>query len=121
MLGNLKEAARHLETSFQMDKKFREIASWTRFESNSRPVGQMIAEPGSRSRSRHFQSNFVRGVEWVHPWLFGRTAPKRSAFTSGWMDGEANAMDRETMVLVWSATKGLASACLLHALEGAGV
>ena len=27
VLGNLKEAAQHLETSFQMDKKFREIAS----------------------------------------------------------------------------------------------
>ena len=27
VLGNLKEATQHLETSFQMDKKFREIAS----------------------------------------------------------------------------------------------
>ena len=28
VLGNLDEAARHLETSFQMDKKFREIAKF---------------------------------------------------------------------------------------------
>jgi hypothetical protein len=28
VLGNLDEATRHLETSFQMDKKFREIAKF---------------------------------------------------------------------------------------------
>ena len=28
MLGNLDEAARHLETSFRMDTKFREIAKY---------------------------------------------------------------------------------------------
>ena len=28
VLGNLDEAARHLETSFEMDKKFREIAKY---------------------------------------------------------------------------------------------
>jgi hypothetical protein len=28
VLGNLDEASQHLETSFQMDKKFREIAKY---------------------------------------------------------------------------------------------
>ncbi len=35
--------------------------------------------------------------------------------------GPHAAWQPDTLVLIWSATKGLASACVLHALERAGV
>jgi CubicO group peptidase (beta-lactamase class C family) len=69
-----------------------------------------------------FQSNFVRGAEIgasVAVWQNGEQA---FCFSHGWRDAERELpWTSETMVLVWSATKGLASACLLHALERAGL
>jgi CubicO group peptidase (beta-lactamase class C family) len=69
-----------------------------------------------------FQSNFVRGAEVgasVSVWQDGRQA---FCFSHGWRDGERELpWTSDTMVLIWSATKGLASACLLHALERAGL
>ncbi len=67
-----------------------------------------------------FQSNFVRGAEIgasVAVWQNGEQA---LCFSHGWRDAQRELpWTSETMVLVWSATKGLASACLLHALERA--
>ena len=83
----------------------------------------MIADAsGSRSRSRDLskqlrarrRSRCFRGclAEWRPSVLLYH----------GWRDGERELpWTADTMVLVWSATKGLASACLLHALEGAGL
>ena len=69
-----------------------------------------------------FQSNFVRGVEVgasVSVWQDGQQA---FCFSHGWRDGEHELpWTSDTIVLIWSATKGLASACLLHALERAGL
>ncbi|HEY5707125.1 MAG TPA: serine hydrolase domain-containing protein [Terrimicrobiaceae bacterium] len=68
-----------------------------------------------------FECNFVRGVELgasVAVWQDGQQA---FCFCQGWRDAARNALwIHDTMVLVWSATKGLSSACVLHALEGAG-
>jgi CubicO group peptidase (beta-lactamase class C family) len=68
-----------------------------------------------------FDCNFVRGVEVgasVSVWQEGRQA---FCFCQGWRDAAREApWTPDTMVLVWSATKGLSSACVLHALEGSG-
>jgi CubicO group peptidase (beta-lactamase class C family) len=68
-----------------------------------------------------FECNFVRGVEVgasVAVWQDGRQA---FCLCSGWRDAARSApWTHDTMVLVWSATKGLSSACVLHALEGSG-
>jgi CubicO group peptidase (beta-lactamase class C family) len=68
-----------------------------------------------------FECNFVRGAEVgasVAVWQDGQQA---FCFCSGWRDAAREApWTPETMVLVWSATKGLSSTCVLHALERAG-
>ncbi|MFZ0712119.1 MAG: serine hydrolase domain-containing protein [Terrimicrobiaceae bacterium] len=65
-----------------------------------------------------FECNFVRGVEVgasVAVWQEGRRA---FCFCQGWRDAAREVpWTPDTMVLVWSATKGLSSACVLHALE----
>lgn len=44
------------------------------------------------------------------------------SYFHGWRDaGRSEPWDRDTIVLIWSATKGLASTCLLHALDEAGL
>lgn len=69
-----------------------------------------------------FERNFERGVEVgaaVSIWEQGREIV---SLHQGWMDaGRTQPWNHDTMVLVWSATKGLSSACLLHALEAAGL
>jgi CubicO group peptidase (beta-lactamase class C family) len=68
-----------------------------------------------------FECNFVRGAEVgasVAVWQDGQQA---FCLCSGWRDAAQEApWTPETMVLVWSATKGLSSACVLHALERSG-
>lgn len=82
----------------------------------------MIAEAGAAARVQTaFEENFSRGVEVgaaVAVWENGREA---LCFCQGWRDGARRIpWDPGTLVLIWSATKGLASACVLHALESAG-
>lgn len=68
-----------------------------------------------------FDRNFVRGAEAgaaVAVWEGEREA---FHFHAGWRDGARRVpWDERTLVLIWSATKGLASACVLHALDAAG-
>jgi CubicO group peptidase (beta-lactamase class C family) len=68
-----------------------------------------------------FECNFVRGAEVgasVAVWQDGREA---FCFCSGWRDAARTApWTSDTLVLVWSATKGLSSACVLHALDRSG-
>ena len=83
----------------------------------------MTADESAAARVQEiFECNFVRGVEVgasVAVWQHGKQA---FCFCQGWRDGERELpWTADTMVLVWSATKGLASACLLHALERAGL
>ncbi len=69
-----------------------------------------------------FEKNFDRGVEVgasVSVWEDGREI---LCECRGWRDAARTVpWDHDTLVLVWSATKGLASACVLHALEQAGL
>jgi CubicO group peptidase (beta-lactamase class C family) len=83
----------------------------------------MIADASAAARVQEiFQSNFVRGVEVGASVAVWQNGAQAFCFYHGWRDGERELpWTADTMVLVWSATKGLASACLLHALEGAGL
>ncbi len=69
-----------------------------------------------------FERNFERGVEVgaaVSVWEQGR---ETISLYRGWMDAaRTRPWEHDTMVLIWSATKGLSSACMLHALEQAGL
>lgn len=69
-----------------------------------------------------FEKNFERGVEVgaaVSIWEQGR---ETISLYQGWMEAaRTRPWEHDTMVLVWSATKGLSSACLLHAVEQAGL
>jgi len=82
----------------------------------------MTADESAAARVQAiFECNFVRGVEVgasVAVWQDGRQA---FCFCQGWRDAARDSpWTHDTMVLVWSATKGLSSACLLHALERSG-
>jgi CubicO group peptidase (beta-lactamase class C family) len=65
-----------------------------------------------------FQNNFKNGGELgasVSVWRHGREIV---SLGSGWCDREqTKPWTSETPVLFWSATKGLAAACVLHALQ----
>ena len=83
----------------------------------------MIADASAAARVQEiFQSNFVRGVEVGASVAVWQNGAQAFCFYHGWRDGERELpWTADTMVLVWSATKGLSSACVLHALEGAGL
>lgn len=69
-----------------------------------------------------FEDNFSKGREVgaaLSIWQDGREALRACG---GFRDAARQAPWREgTLVLIWSATKGIASACALHALEAAGL
>ncbi len=69
-----------------------------------------------------FEENFARGEEIgaeVCVWQEGREVLR---FGGGWRDASATVpWTDDTLVLVWSATKGPAAACVLHALQQAGI
>lgn len=83
----------------------------------------MIADASTAARVQEiFQSNFVRGVEVGASVAVWQNGTQAFCFYHGWRDAERELpWTADTMVLVWSATKGLASACLLHALEDASL
>ncbi len=69
-----------------------------------------------------FEDNFARreeiGAE-VCVWQDGREVLR---FGGGWRDAaKTQPWTEDTLVFVWSATKGPAAACVLHALQEAGV
>jgi CubicO group peptidase (beta-lactamase class C family) len=69
-----------------------------------------------------FEDNFARGGEIgaeVCVWQDGREVLR---FGGGWRDAAATQpWTEDTLVFCWSATKGPAAACTLHALQEAGV
>jgi len=69
-----------------------------------------------------FAENFARGEELgaeVAIWHDGREVLR---LQDGWRDaGQTVPWDDETIVLVWSATKGPGAACVLHALQEHGI
>lgn len=83
----------------------------------------MIAGPEAARRVEEaFERNFRSGREVgasVAVWQDGREA---FCFCQGWRDAAKSIpWTPDTVVLVWSATKGLSSACVLHALEASGL
>lgn len=78
------------------------------------------ADAAGRVRAA-FQENFARGVEvgaGVAVWQDGREVLSE---WSGCQDADrSQPWTGDTLVLIWSATKGLSSACVLHALDRAG-
>jgi len=69
-----------------------------------------------------FARNFERGAEVgaaLSVWQDGR---EEISLFQGWRDAaRTKPWEPDTLVLVWSATKGPASACVLHALQRAGL
>jgi len=69
-----------------------------------------------------FEDNFARGEEIgaeVCVWQDGREVLR---FGGGWRDAaKTEPWTEDTLVFCWSATKGPAAACTLHALQEAGV
>lgn len=81
----------------------------------------MPADIASRVRAA-FEENFAQGCEVgaaVSVWQNGREIV---SMCGGFRDNaRAIPWAPDTLVLIWSATKGMASACALHALERAGL
>ncbi|MBU3665849.1 MAG: beta-lactamase family protein [Chthoniobacterales bacterium] len=69
-----------------------------------------------------FEENFVRGEELGAEVCVWQDGDEVLRLHDGWRDaGHAERWDGKTLVLVWSATKGPAAACVLHALQTAGI
>ena len=83
---------------------------------------QQVDAAASRRVQAAFEDNFVRGEEIgaeVCVWQDGREVLR---FGGGWCDAaQTQPWTGNTLVFCWSATKGPASACALHALQEAGV
>jgi CubicO group peptidase (beta-lactamase class C family) len=83
----------------------------------------VIVDAAAAGRVRRvFEENFDRGREVgaaVAVWQDGHEV---LCLNCGWRDAARTVpWTPDTMVLVWSATKGLSSACVLHALNAAGL
>jgi CubicO group peptidase (beta-lactamase class C family) len=79
---------------------------------------QCVAENVKRAFSENFEQGLEVGAA-VAVWHDGREIVHCAA---GWADSKhTTPWTSETLVLVWSATKGLASACALHAIDSAGL
>lgn len=68
-----------------------------------------------------FEENFQRGEEVGAALSIWREGREVVSLFQGFADGARSIpWTAETLVLIWSATKGISSACLLHALNAAG-
>lgn len=69
-----------------------------------------------------FASNFEREEELGAELCIWKDGVEILRLFDGWRDAEQrHPWDADTLVLVWSATKGPAATCVLHALQAAGV
>lgn len=69
-----------------------------------------------------FEQNFAEGLETGAEVCVWQDGAEVLRLFSGWRDAaQAEPWDELTLVLVWSATKGPAAACALHALQARGV
>lgn len=69
-----------------------------------------------------FETNFTNGEELGAELSIWKDGAEILRLFKGWRDAEQrHPWDAETLVLVWSATKGPAAACALHALQNAGI
>lgn len=69
-----------------------------------------------------FAENFARGAEVGAAVSVWRDGAEILSLAAGFRDAARSLpWERDTLVLIWSATKGLAAASVLHALERAGL
>ncbi len=69
-----------------------------------------------------FQNNFSGGIEVGAGLSIFRDGGEAVSLSGGFCDtARTLPWSHETLVLIWSATKGVASACTLHAMQEAGV
>lgn len=69
-----------------------------------------------------FEENFARDEETGAELSIWKDDVEVLRVFDGWRDaGRSRPWDGDTLVLVWSATKGPAAACVLHALQTAGI
>lgn len=69
-----------------------------------------------------FEDNFAREEELGAELCIWKDNVEILRLFDGWRDaGQSDPWDEDTLVLVWSATKGPAAACVLHALQTAGI
>ncbi len=69
-----------------------------------------------------FEKNFTLGVEVGAAVAVWKDGAEALSLCGGWRDAARSLpWERDTLVLIWSATKGLAAASVLHALEQRGV
>ena len=69
-----------------------------------------------------FEEGFARGEEIGAGSASGSRGAEVLRFGGGWRDAAGTLpWTDDTLVLVWSATKGPAAACVLHALQQAGI
>jgi CubicO group peptidase (beta-lactamase class C family) len=81
-------------------------------------VGAEAAARVEEAFARNFESGREVGAA-VSVWQNGR---EKMSLCQGWRDAARTIpWTPDTLVLIWSATKGLASACVLHAMEAAGL
>lgn len=80
-----------------------------------------MSEPWVSRVTDAFHANFAKGLEVgaaLSIWKDGREILN---LCGGVRDGvRSQPWQPDTLVLIWSATKGMASACVLHALDAAG-
>lgn len=68
-----------------------------------------------------FEANFADGLEVGAAASIWNGEEEILSVHGGWMDSSrSRPWEALTLVLIWSATKGLASACVLHALQQSG-
>ena len=85
-------------------------------------MSRTLAENWPERVRAAFEDNFARGVEAGAAAAIWRDGAEELSLFDGWRDAARSLPWRaDTMVLIWSATKGLAAACVLHALERRGV
>jgi CubicO group peptidase (beta-lactamase class C family) len=69
-----------------------------------------------------FEENFSRGTEVGAAVAIWKDGAEAFSLCGGWRDAARSLpWEPDTLVLIWSATKGLSAACVLHALEQRGV
>jgi len=69
-----------------------------------------------------FENNFSAGLEVGAGLSIFRSGCEVVSLSRGFCDaGRTLPWTRETLVLIWSATKGVAAACTLHAMQEAGL
>jgi len=83
--------------------------------------GELAGDWAARVRAA-FEENFARGAEAGAAVAVWKDGAEELSLCGGWRDAaREKPWEPDTLVLIWSATKGLAASCVLHALERRGV